>query len=293
MSRAVPEQEFIDYLSGKSIAVVGNARTIRERGKEIDAHDIVIRFNNCKIEGYEKLVGTKTDIWVSAANGVAPTKIPHTYHWYTHGTVATKNPEYPVRIVTGAIFVGKEGDILYKQLVLSTKPLFLNVDGLKSTNEILDKSPDLQEWRKIANTHPTSGTRVMAWLYNRGFQFNLFGFDGSKSVSYFQQPHDERKESIVVAHNPYHDLNAEVKFLELMHKNRKVEAVVYDPLYEDWAKSKFEKVHNAIQNVHHNSIVAIVRGIMLDSTIRKMITHARKEQIVQFGKTKFAPRGLL
>lgn len=48
----------------KSVAVVGSSGNLlnREAGEEIDSHDIVIRFNQARVEGYEKYVGSRTDI---------------------------------------------------------------------------------------------------------------------------------------------------------------------------------------------------------------------------------------
>jgi hypothetical protein len=47
---------------GKSCAIVGNSGALLEQeyGDLIDSHDSVIRFNNAKIEGFEKHVGSKT-----------------------------------------------------------------------------------------------------------------------------------------------------------------------------------------------------------------------------------------
>lgn len=56
-----------DYFSkNKSIAIVGNSgRELgKNKGAEIDSHDIVIRFNNFPAEGYEKDYGVKTNVWV-------------------------------------------------------------------------------------------------------------------------------------------------------------------------------------------------------------------------------------
>ena len=54
-----------NLIEGKRIALVGNGpcEIGKNKGKEIDSHDIVIRFNNFKIEGYENDYGSKTDIW--------------------------------------------------------------------------------------------------------------------------------------------------------------------------------------------------------------------------------------
>jgi hypothetical protein len=50
------------------IIVVGNGTSVLDykKGKQIDAFDIVVRFNNYKLKGFEENVGTKTDIWITA-----------------------------------------------------------------------------------------------------------------------------------------------------------------------------------------------------------------------------------
>ncbi len=59
--------EFVNYLRGKKIAVVGNSGCELGKGKgaEIDAHDVVIRFGNFPYE-YIKDYGSKTNVWVRA-----------------------------------------------------------------------------------------------------------------------------------------------------------------------------------------------------------------------------------
>ncbi len=61
-------------VEAKSIAIIGNgsSQVGKSSGQEIDSHDIVIRFNNFKTEGFEEDYGTKTDIWVrgTASNDI-------------------------------------------------------------------------------------------------------------------------------------------------------------------------------------------------------------------------------
>lgn len=58
----------IDFLpakaEGKRLILVGNGPSIKEAtlGKEIDKFDIVVRFNNFQLAGYEDFTGLKTDI---------------------------------------------------------------------------------------------------------------------------------------------------------------------------------------------------------------------------------------
>lgn len=60
---------FRDLVTGRSVAVVGNGpgNIGTRRGAEIDAHDVVIRFNNFPT-GFESDYGTRTDIWVRGAH---------------------------------------------------------------------------------------------------------------------------------------------------------------------------------------------------------------------------------
>lgn len=55
-----------ELIDGKTVAVVGNGpfELDTNHGKEIDSHDIVIRFNNYPTIGYNKDYGAKTDVWV-------------------------------------------------------------------------------------------------------------------------------------------------------------------------------------------------------------------------------------
>lgn len=52
--------------AGKTVAIVGNGPSEcgKNKGPEIDSHDIVVRINNYQIAGFEKDYGTKTDVWV-------------------------------------------------------------------------------------------------------------------------------------------------------------------------------------------------------------------------------------
>lgn len=60
------EKDFEEYIKGKTIAIVGNGpqEIGTSHGKEIDSHDIVIRFNFFNNNGYREDYGCKTDLWV-------------------------------------------------------------------------------------------------------------------------------------------------------------------------------------------------------------------------------------
>ena len=82
-------------LTGKTIAVIGNgpSEVGKNRGEEIDAHDIVIRINNYRLNGYEEDYGKRTDIWVRNTHHLTKDKdciedlsyiIWEADHWHTH-----------------------------------------------------------------------------------------------------------------------------------------------------------------------------------------------------------------
>lgn len=54
------------YLAGKSVAVVGSGpyETGKNKGNEIDSHDVVVRFNDYQTDGFGQDYGNKTTIWV-------------------------------------------------------------------------------------------------------------------------------------------------------------------------------------------------------------------------------------
>lgn len=56
--------EALKYLQNKNIAVVGSSGILldKEYGEQIDANDVVVRFNVSRVKGYEKHVGSRTDI---------------------------------------------------------------------------------------------------------------------------------------------------------------------------------------------------------------------------------------
>ncbi len=64
----IDETHFCNYLrdslSGKSVALVGNSPIVLEKndGAYIDTHDVVIRFNDARVEGLALYVGQKTAI---------------------------------------------------------------------------------------------------------------------------------------------------------------------------------------------------------------------------------------
>ena len=66
LNENIEKNIFENAIKGKTVAVIGNGpqEIGKGCGEEIDSHDIIIRFNNFNIKGFEKDYGSKTDIWV-------------------------------------------------------------------------------------------------------------------------------------------------------------------------------------------------------------------------------------
>ena len=59
--------DFVEQFTARQrVAVVGNAPTLADTGAGawIDSHDVVILFNDCRVRGFERHVGARTDILV-------------------------------------------------------------------------------------------------------------------------------------------------------------------------------------------------------------------------------------
>ena len=63
-------------MKNNSIIIIGNVPSVLNYnfGKLIDNQPLVARINNYQTNGYEKKIGTKTDVWFNGAN--SKLKIP-------------------------------------------------------------------------------------------------------------------------------------------------------------------------------------------------------------------------
>lgn len=71
LNHSINEADLLSALEGKSVAIVGNARSLEKQayGEDIDANDIVIRLNNAPILS-RKSHGRRTD-WMAVAKHIS------------------------------------------------------------------------------------------------------------------------------------------------------------------------------------------------------------------------------
>lgn len=92
MPRLLNIEEFWkDYHEVEKIAVVGNAPVSMLNGEEIDSADLVIRFNKFRIAGYEKYIGTKTDVWCHICDVRTDSELKELYS-SVQNIILTDNP---------------------------------------------------------------------------------------------------------------------------------------------------------------------------------------------------------
>ncbi len=139
-------EEIEKFLSNKSVAIVGNARSIFDKnfGNDIDNHDVVVRFNRGFPENIESQ-GSKTDILILACE-------------LTKKEIEIYNPKYVIN-----------------RLACYSNPTKLH----------FEKSY-LNEISKGLNANASSGLLSIEWcLKNNVKSIDLYGFDFEKTPTYY------------------------------------------------------------------------------------------------------------
>lgn len=161
---SVPEDEVLQALAGRRVAVVGNARSLAETdfGADIDAHDLVIRLNAAPLPS-ERSHGTRTD-WIALSIPVAAevlaARSPDLTLWMT-----PKRKRLPLALFRrGRVFVNP----VARNVALAT----------------------------ALGSRPTTGLMVIDLCLRAGAEVGLYGFDFFQTISLSgrrsaaQVPHD-------------------------------------------------------------------------------------------------------
>lgn len=187
---------FSDLVAGRTVAVVGNGpgEVGKGLGAEIDAHDVVVRFNCFMTEGYENDYGTRTDIWSKAS-------IDHIVHDRVAGVksmvVHDRNLE---RASLKPGYVEAADDMLNRGLLVDYYPL--------ESREALAKA---------GCESPTTGFLMIETLRRAapkyidayGFSFLVEGASQDTYCNLGQKISKERMKYEV----SFHDINFEIKYL--------------------------------------------------------------------------------
>lgn len=209
MLQANRENRLFESLVGcNSVALVGNAPSEigRNHGFVIDDHDIVTRFNNYQIKGFEADYGRKTDFWVRAG-----------------GEDVSDREISDFRLCLLCF------DVLHRP-VSSRLRAFLH-DNLRNGKPVDYIDFSVREFLRVKGFqhHPTAGLATAAALYQLRGKLtpdSLFGFSfrqvthGNEGAHYFNDRSQKKSASISKAHEMQQESILFQKMIaEVQHKN--------------------------------------------------------------------------
>lgn len=145
-------EDILSALIGKRVAVVGNATPKREFGDLIDGYDAVIRLNNFRISGFEKLVGTRTHF--RCTTGFSD--IEH----------RNEHPEF--------------SPFTASAIESAHLAAFNRANQSPVLTARLDVHPHIP-----ATPKPSAGFALVELAHQVGLDIDLFGFDGFKTPHYW------------------------------------------------------------------------------------------------------------
>lgn len=180
-----PASKLLEENAGAAIAVVGNApieegnRNLRQK-VNIDASDIVVRFNKFQINSYEEHIGTKCSWLAMICNNYTRAEFP---------TILTDNPLFD--------YVGSD----FIEQVLKTQ----------LRNVYFIPQQDVVELADQLQALPSSGVRLIYALHKHRASFKLFGFsffNEENNSDSFEHYFEKKKHS-----EQYHSAQKEKTFL--------------------------------------------------------------------------------
>lgn len=185
----VNQEDPINIGKDSKIIIVGNGGSLKDKelGGFIDSFDVVVRFNNFQLKGFEKSVGTKTNIICRrCCDDVImhdATNITALIGFVTYG-----------KWNTGMEIVAKQLKMYYKQKI--------HIVGTKECREIgeaIGLEQPLREWATI-------GGLAVPWFckHYKAENITVCGFDDVLDTHYFNKP---PKDSC------YHNNDKEKKYL--------------------------------------------------------------------------------
>jgi glycosyltransferase involved in cell wall biosynthesis len=192
-------------VDGKRVAIIGNGPQAVDKRKdaEINAADVVIRFNGFQTAGYEEDYGTRTDIWVwGAGEGeVEENKIPNC-------KVMVWVPGYEhFKIIDDYL------DVLYRNIKANYGTFdYLPVENMR---QLLQEIPIM----KTAKKTPTTGTQFLHYVakYTNPAQLDFYGFSfmNDAPVESYTHYYPDQEEFLSNSER-FHDIRGENEYLRAL-----------------------------------------------------------------------------
>lgn len=191
--------DLVRIFRDRTVAVIGNGpREIgKGLGEEIDGHDIVVRFNNIKVEGYERDYGSKTTVWVK-----------HMQKTLRHDID-----------ISGLQLVIYESDIMRFPLVAGYAEAIL-ADAEKRAVYYCDKV-DHSFYTDKFNLYPTCGILIVELLRKLPIKYlDAYGFSflDDAPVTMYTHYCTDRKKQEMTLETGWHDAAIEAEYLRGLFK---------------------------------------------------------------------------
>ena len=189
-----------DFFKGKSVAIVGNGPREQGRGlgAEIDGHDIVVRFNNIDLAGYEQDYGRRTDVWVK----------------HMQKTLRHHLDDPSLKMVV------YESHLLRFPLVSGYADAIIK-DAEARSIAYCDSAHHAFFTRRY-NLYPTSGILLIEMIRHLPVKYlDVYGFSFLDQVKISSYSHYSSRRSVQekTADIGWHDMNVEASYLRKLFKN--------------------------------------------------------------------------
>jgi len=145
---------------GKSCAIIGNSGSIlsAENGNIIDRHDFVIRMNQARVRGYEKYVGSKTNLRILnlhsflALNGVDEQELKATFSSFSSDIFKElREKNYLTKYHSDlSIAITKYPDIKFDKITLQSDLILRRIAGQEPTTGLIALILALKYFNKIS-----------------------------------------------------------------------------------------------------------------------------------------------
>ncbi|MFQ6609346.1 MAG: glycosyltransferase family 29 protein [Fidelibacterota bacterium] len=144
-------------ISSSSILIIGNGQSVlnQELGEKIDRFETVGRINNYSTRGFEKFIGSHTDIWFNGAN-----------------QQLKKRKELPKTIVVfvPAEILRRKGEAIHQRIE--------NRLGVQRGRYHLISLSEMEKIEEDTGiTRPTTGTSAILWASKQFEKVFIHGFD--------------------------------------------------------------------------------------------------------------------
>ena len=200
-----------------SIAVIGNSSNVMmdEIGSEIDRYDVVCRMNNYQIAGYEKYIGTKTDLYITSLSNT-PEITEEELSQQSIKSVFVSRPISTKYAYNVALFEMLKN---YKN-VKKYDPVFVSEQSFDELYQFLGLT------NEDDGRNPTSGLTFLYCflnyikfkkMYITGFDF--FNPNNPNGMHYYKGDYYDQDEKVGLIEY-YHPRNSEIDLFNELIKNR-------------------------------------------------------------------------